>query len=805
MKVLMIEDDLAICELLTQFLINHRYSVDVATDGQTGLDLAIQFTYDIILLDVLIPGLDGISICRQLRKQEYTTPILMLTAKDSDEDIITGLNAGADDYVIKPCSPSHLLARMGALLRRQGRDIATVLTWGELSLNLAMIQVTYAGIVVALSPKEYALLELFLRNPQRIFSRDAIIDHLWSVDGFPSLGAVTNLIKDLRRKLKTAGMTDELIETVHRLGYRLNPPPKQRHDNGKAEPTGENRAATTQQQQELGLREIAEAAESFKAVAWQRLTALEQAVRSLAAGDLSREEQQHMQQEAHRLVGGLGTFGCERGSGIARSLEEQFSQDNLGPQHLDCLMQLLTELRQELQQTLGLSPSSTPQVSIPSTPIAHIWVVDEPLPFTALLRQNPLLQRVHIESVTREVIVNSPPLQAVPELVLLRFDRAFADTADVSLQQLRSRSPHSTIVALLEEDGLEERLASVRFGYDRCLVRSASSDAMAQTLLSILFQEQMADAKVMIVDDDPIMIDTLTSLLHPWGLYIIGLSEPEHFWQVLTSTNPDLLLLDIQMPGVSGIELCRIVRQDPHYGNLPILFVTARTDRESVQQVFAAGGDDFICKPIVAPELVTRVMNRLERTRGQLLRSHSERREPHNAPPVDPVTQLMNRQQFEEMFVQTWERSLQTQNPIGLMLCSVRQLHPSIHHGGHLPDDACLQSIVAILKSSCTASDLMARYGETEFAILLINADLNDTWHQVKRIHQRICRLPLSSILPAANARRSLSSLSPLSVHIGATGTLPSNSTATQSFITTALTALQTAQQQGQNSFCVLG
>ncbi|HHP7244940.1 MAG TPA: response regulator transcription factor, partial [Elainellaceae cyanobacterium] len=221
MKILLIEDDTLIRELLVETLSNQHYAVDVADDGELGVELAQSYNYDLILLDVLLPKLDGITICRQLRSEGYQQPIILLTVKDSSSDIIAGLDAGADEYVSKPCSPYELMARIRALLRRTSTPTGSpALTWGDLTLDPASTQVTYAGKELVLTPKEYSLLELFLRNPQRVFSRTIIIDHLWSMDNFPTEGAVTNLIKDLRRKLKAAGITTEFIDTIYGLGYR---------------------------------------------------------------------------------------------------------------------------------------------------------------------------------------------------------------------------------------------------------------------------------------------------------------------------------------------------------------------------------------------------------------------------------------------------------------------------------------------------------------------------------------------------------------------------------------------------------
>ncbi|HEY9302336.1 MAG TPA: response regulator transcription factor, partial [Phormidium sp.] len=233
MKILLVEDDQFTRELLLAKLTTHRYIVELAADGQIGLELATLWNYDLIILDLQIPKLDGISVCRQLRSSGCTTPILILTAKDSNDDIVTGLDAGADDYVAKPFDPAQLLARIRALLRRGSVNVSvTVLSWGNLSLDPALAQVKYQQQIVTLRSKEYNLLELFLRYPQRIFSRNAIIDHLWKIDNCPTEHAVTNLIKDLRRQLKAAGMKEELIDTVYGLGYRVKTPPSKEEKQG---------------------------------------------------------------------------------------------------------------------------------------------------------------------------------------------------------------------------------------------------------------------------------------------------------------------------------------------------------------------------------------------------------------------------------------------------------------------------------------------------------------------------------------------------------------------------------------------
>jgi DNA-binding response OmpR family regulator/HPt (histidine-containing phosphotransfer) domain-containing protein len=352
MKILFIEDDQSTSELLSTTLSRHHYAVDAVADGSVGLELATQWNYDLILLDILIPTLNGIEVCQRLRAQGCQTPILILTTKDSDEDVIAGLDAGADDYVAKSCAPSQLLARMRALLRRGLNASSTpVLTWGLLCLDPVGARVTYNQTEIALRPKEYSLLELFLRHPQRVFNRSAIIDHLWSMEETPVEASVTNLIKDLRQRLKSTGMTDDLIETVYGLGYRL-----------KAAPIESNRAFSSSAavasndwtiQERRGIIAVQRIVERFRVSLEQRIEILEAVSQSLQTGDLGLKQLEAARKEAHKLAGGLGTFGYVRASEVVQAIECLLTTWDV--QETRCaqqLVQLLEELRQEMGSTV---------------------------------------------------------------------------------------------------------------------------------------------------------------------------------------------------------------------------------------------------------------------------------------------------------------------------------------------------------------------------------------------------------------------------------------------------------------------
>ncbi|VEP14939.1 Two component transcriptional regulator, winged helix family [Hyella patelloides LEGE 07179] len=221
MKLLLVEDDREISELLTEVLIREQYLVDLATDGEEGWDFIKACDYDLLLLDVMLPKLNGVELCRRLRAKEYPAPIMMLTALDSSESQIQGLDAGADDYVIKPYKLGELLARIRALLRRKTVSVSPVLRWGDLSFDTNICKASYNNQALKLTPKEYQLLELFLRNGNNLLSRSKILDNLWSFEEPPDENTVKAHMRRLRKKLSKAGATDDFIETVYGLGYRL--------------------------------------------------------------------------------------------------------------------------------------------------------------------------------------------------------------------------------------------------------------------------------------------------------------------------------------------------------------------------------------------------------------------------------------------------------------------------------------------------------------------------------------------------------------------------------------------------------
>ncbi len=221
MRILVVEDENAIAQFISQGLSEADFAVDVARNGREGLDFALAAEYDMLILDIMLPGTDGLTLLRQLRKKGQTVPVLLLTARDKIEDRVAGLDAGADDYLTKPFAFPELVARVRALLRRPPLQTGTVLRLADLELDTAQREVRRGGQLIELSQREYTLLNYLLRHPKQVLTRTQIAEHIWNFDFVSDSNVVDVYIGYLRRKIDR-GYTPALIHTVRGVGYRLS-------------------------------------------------------------------------------------------------------------------------------------------------------------------------------------------------------------------------------------------------------------------------------------------------------------------------------------------------------------------------------------------------------------------------------------------------------------------------------------------------------------------------------------------------------------------------------------------------------
>jgi DNA-binding response OmpR family regulator len=220
MRILVVEDEASIAHFVRQGLTEAGHAVDLAWDGREGLDYALAADYDVLVLDIMLPKLNGLELVRELRRRGDKTPTLMLTARDTVDDRVQGLDAGADDYLVKPFAFSELLARVRALLRRPPLQTSTVLQVGDLAMDTASREVRRDGRLIELSPREYAILEYLMRHPNQVLTRTQIGEHIWNFDFYNESNVVDVYIGYLRRKVEQG--SEPLIHTVRGVGYRLS-------------------------------------------------------------------------------------------------------------------------------------------------------------------------------------------------------------------------------------------------------------------------------------------------------------------------------------------------------------------------------------------------------------------------------------------------------------------------------------------------------------------------------------------------------------------------------------------------------
>lgn len=657
MKILLVEDDESLIAVLTKSLLAHHYVVDTVKDGEMGWNYGSTFEYDLIVLDIILPKLDGISLCQRFRAEGYTTPILLLTAQDTSTAKVKGLDAGADDYVVKPFDGLELIARIRALLRRTSVNPLPLLTWGDLLLNPSTCEVTYNNQRLILTTQEYRLLELLLWDSQHVFSTSEILDRLWSSEEFPAEATVRSHIRRLRHKLVAAGAPPDFIATVHGRGYYLKAPaqetklqptqsPRQVYpfnhwENGQWEMQTRAKGNSGKMRENnqclmpitIGDRHLDQQAQylAFLNETWittrqkslEQLTVLSQALKDLQADSLDCQLQEQAQHIAHKLAGTLGTFRLTKGMQLARQLENLLnSYKPLQLQQALLMETLVNALQQEIDHNTSIHSNESPSEHSPAQGAnSPLLLIVDPDPYFS-----ESLTSVAASYQIRTAI--APTIQAAtatfnstshPQAILLQLPsvKSGYQTTDFLewLQMVSEHHPHLPILVVGDGSDLTNRLQVVRHGGKLFWEPSIAPQQAIAAVVQLLSESDMA-AKVMIVDDDQDWLGTLPMLLNPWGFQITTLAEPQQFWTVLQAVIPDVLVLDVNMPQINGFELCQVVRSDPRWRQLPILFLSVLSDAKTQNQAFTLGADDYLCKPVIAVDLANRIRNRLQRVRA---------------------------------------------------------------------------------------------------------------------------------------------------------------------------------------------
>lgn len=650
MRILLVEDDLMLVNVLTKSLAAQNYSVDSVRDGSTAWEYLTHIDYDLILLDVLLPHLDGVSLCRRIRAEQNETPILIMTAQHNSRARVRGLDAGADDYVVKPFDIEELMARIRALIRRSGRDLSPILQLGQLVFDPGHCTTSYGGMPLSLSAKEYALLDLFFHEPNHVFSIPELLDSLWSSEEYPAEATVRSHIRRLRAKLIDAGAPQDYISNVHGRGYFLNP------NGGLNAPGKQNILIDEQQLQPLKKepnqsldaqyqRFLAETWHQFQPKVLKDVEQLEQLLEPLQYPQDSVPDLDAAHLLAHRLKGTLGLFQQPSAMSSAAFLEaflEAFmeesqkgsrescvhpsdSQTSLSSAFLD-LKGHLQRIKETLQSDLPLTAPSTPH-DTELQPVFFCISDDESfqqamitaaktLPLTLVTMSNRFL--------ISDRLWNQLPPQRPDGIIVSLYHPASSDSGlepkllEPKLEQLNhlrtvyAPNDPPTLFLLGESIDFATRLESVRYGARYLLNKNQQPSRLLQTCLALL-PPPKTFPKALMVDDDEPWLQFMALQLQNSGFQIKTLSDPHDFEPMLVVTQPDILILDVKIPQVSGLELCQTIRSDMHWQSLPVIFVSALTDQKTQASAFSAGADDYLCKPIQSKDLAHRMMTRLQR------------------------------------------------------------------------------------------------------------------------------------------------------------------------------------------------
>ena len=579
MKILVVEDDHQISRVLQATLKQHLYSVDVAFDGQAGWELTETIKYDLILLDVMLPKLDGISFCKRLRDRGCQTLVMMITSRSTVADRVLGLNSGADDYVIKPFAMPELEARIQTLLRRRAFATLPILQWGKLQIDRRACEVTYDRTRLELTPKELSLLELLLDG--QVYSQSAIVDQLWSLEEEPPReDAVRAHIKRLRQKLKLVE-AQELIETVYGQGYRLNP---------------------------------------------------------------------------------------------------QFRQV-------------------ELLSSTEAQPSLT---TAPRLQRSQILVVTSDQEFLDLIAQEAPNYAIQMVTATNGVIAQLQIRNQRPDLIVLAHEFGLPEPLTQGIPILLLANLHSDLTAI------PDHIRGI-------LYQPITPAQLLESCLDCLEPSQALTQRVMVIDDDQMIVRLLKSILEEYGMQVNPITNPLRIWEELESFAPDLLILDVQMPHINGIRLCEAIRNDLRWSWLPILFLTSLQDLGTIQEIFTAGADDYISKPIVAPDLLDRVSRRL--TRMQHIRHQAD---------FDPLTSLPTQQRSRRMLKRLLHLAHQNQQSMCFAVLEVKDLKQINQQYGYRYGNQVLQHISAALRQAFRKEDIIARWNGAEFIVGAYNLARSD-------------------------------------------------------------------------------
>ena len=467
----------------------------------------------------------------------------------------------------------------------------------------------------------------------------------------------------------------------------------------------------------------------------ERLDVVDRAIADLMSDALEEPTRLEAEREAHKLAGAVGTFGFMRASTHAREIELTLrAVDRLGPDHVPALSGLALAVRSELEEKPAGEISSAPPVV--SEVARLVLAVDDDADLLARLTAEGARRSLRVNSAASPAAARAAVARETPDLVLL--DLSFDDDEEGDamglLAELAAASPSIPVLVLTVSESFTDRVEVARSGGRGFLSKAMTAAQVMDAAGQFLEREHASDIRVVAVDDDPAILAALKGLLEPEGLTLTGISDGTRLWETLEESSPDLLILDVDMPGPGGVELCRMVRNDQRWAGLPVIFLTARRDPETLQTVFAAGADDYLSKPVVAAELTMRIRNRLDRIR--LYRAQAD---------TDPLTGVANRRKSSDAIEQLARVARRHGQPLSLAELDLDHFKEINDRYGHAAGDAVLRRVGELLRRHFRGEDVMARWGGEEFVVAMYGMSRADGVQRVAETLEALRREDFSA------------------------------------------------------------
>ncbi len=467
--------------------------------------------------------------------------------------------------------------------------------------------------------------------------------------------------------------------------------------------------------------------EQFRELTLQRVDVIEDAAVALLEGRLSPEDRSQAQREAAKLGGSAGTFGFPRSSQIARAIAEKLSSDAPGELDAVFISEQLLALRTDLEgRPQPVSPEADAFES-GDTPVLLLTGVDE-----------ALAQRLAADGEARGLtIISAPSAEAARTMLatepvsaaLISLGSGDGNEMLDFIAELGSRVPPLATLVITDRDTFEDRLEVARRGARKFLEQTTPARAVIDAAMIALRQTRGVSATILAVDDDRQILDLLEKLLASRGMKVVTLDDSAGFWDVLEEVNPDLVLLDMEMPTFSGLDLCRVMRNDRHWSKLPVVFLTGHSDPASFQEVFAAGGDDIVLKPFAGFELITRIENRLQRARVD-----------QEIAETDELTGLANQKRATEMMARFLRLARRKADPYCVVVVEVDLFSRLSEKYGRPAADAVVISFAQLVTKSFRAEDVIGRWSAGEFTIGMYGSNKEDAAIKLSQLfilHQR--------------------------------------------------------------------